>query len=163
MIIYVIGIVWGLFGISEVNVQHSTEIKKERDHTETGTESKNGIENPAFITDQNTKNQLPSNNNLPQTNGEVIEQELNVSKGNFFIEFFDPTLALACIAVFRRQRKNNGRFILFLLFGVYFIAILPGKGEPPHMYTLQRRILDWEAVEKSDFETYKTVTSLLGK
>lgn len=157
-----IGIVWCVIGIDEVKVKPSQGEDINHDSNELAAKSKNGLENPAFVTDGNDVNRASSNNNNSGTNGKT-EASKDVVKKNFFIEFFDPTLALACIAVFMKERQNRGRLILFLLIGAYFIGIAPAFGEGDYIYLFARKKLNWEGVKFSHFITYNTFAVLVGK
>lgn len=138
-------------------MKSASENEEKTDVNQLEIKSKHGLENPAFVNDGN---QATSNNNHPQPNGKSDTE--NVTKKNFFVEFFDPTLALACIAVFTKDRKNRGRLILFLLIGAYFIGIAPAFGEGDYIYLFARKKLNWEGVKFSHFITYNTFAVLVG-
>lgn len=157
-----IGIVWCVIGIDEVKVKPSQDEKENGDSNELTTKSKNGLENPAFVTDGNDVNLASANNNNSGANGKSETSKVAVKK-NFLVEFFDPTLALACIAVFTKERQNRGRLILFLLIGAYFIGIAPAFGEGDYIYLFARKKLNWEGVKFSHFITYNTFAVLVGK
>lgn len=89
----------------------------------------NGVDNMAF---QEASNAAEENKNgqtnagplaatIPEEGGDAVAAEPRKKK-NFCLEFFDPTLALACIEVVRRKRENH-KHVLIWLFILSYIVI----------------------------------------
>lgn len=124
-----------------------------------------------------------NNGNHP---GETEAEE--PKKKNICLDFFDPTLALACIQVVRKKRENLKHFIIWFLIVSYIIiaGTAQGKvticsihwiyfatlfgfffsliaGEAEYLYQFTRLQLNWNGVDLSYYITYTTVISLIGK
>lgn len=82
---------------------------------------------------------------------------------NFCREFFDPTLALACIQVVRKKRENLKHVLIWFLIGSYIIIVGTTLGEQDYLYQFTRLQLNWNGVDLSYYITYSTVLSLIGE
>lgn len=81
---------------------------------------------------------------------------------NFFVQFFNPIVAIGCIRVIVKKREYHGRRILILLLITYFVAVGPAFGEEPNEYNFTRIKLNWDGLTYSPFTTYGNAVSLIG-
>lgn len=128
--IYIIGLLYGIFWLKEIKVP-VTSGEENGGPQPPVVESKNGngVDNMAF---QEASNAAEENKNgqtnagpmaatIPEEGGDAVAAEPRKKK-NFCLEFFDPTLALACIEVVRRKRENH-KHVLIWLFILSYIVI----------------------------------------
>lgn len=88
-----------------------------------------GIDNPGFDSVRETANgdnvlHIRENQNGTRNSLKTIEEK----EPNFFVDFFNPIVAVQCMKVMMRKRQNQGRATICLLFAMYFIAIGPAFG-----------------------------------
>lgn len=89
----------------------------------------------------------------------VIKEKI---EQNFFVQFFNPIVAIGCIRLILKKRENHGRRILILLLITYFVAVGPAFGEEPNEYNFTRIKLNWDGLKYSPFATYGNAVSLIG-
>lgn len=89
----------------------------------------------------------------------VIKEKI---EQNFFVQFFNPIVAIGCIRLIVKKREYNGRRILVLLLITYFLAVGPAFGEEPNEYNFTRIKLNWDGLTYSPFATYGNAVSLIG-
>jgi hypothetical protein len=153
IIIYVIGILYIIFVLQEVQVK-STITKTDAAENEKQTTSF-GHENPAFVGDNNKGMSSAKN----EKNTIVVTSE-TTSRG-FLREFFDLTLTLQLVDVIIKKRPGNLRTLVWLVLAcnVIFLASL-GESDLTYLYT--RLKLNWDGVQFSFHLTYGTVIALVG-
>lgn len=148
--INLVGVFYILFVLKEVKRDKKEEIEM----------SPNGVDNPAFDNAERSAHLRES-----QTNGHR-EMTLSVPEEkkapNFFLDFFNPIVAVECVKVLMRKRENQGRATVILLFVMYFIAVGPAFGEEPNEYNFTRIALNWDGLVYSTYATYGNATSLVG-
>lgn len=150
--INLIGVFYILFVMKEVK----REVKKEE------IELTPGVDNPAF---DNAERHI----HLSETENTNGHREVTAAvttepskPPNCLLDFFNPVVAVECVKVLMRKRKNRGRAIVILLFVMYFIAIGPAFGEEPNEYNFTRIALNWDGLVYSTYATYGNATSLVG-
>lgn len=89
----------------------------------------------------------------------VIKEKI---EQNFFVQFFNPIVAIGCIRLIVKKREHHGRRILILLLVTYFVAVGPAFGEEPNEYNFTRIKLNWDGLTYSPFATYGNAVSLIG-
>lgn len=121
-----------------------------------------GVDNLAF---DNAERNAVHVHQTQNTNGhrEITLSVPDAKKApNCLLDFFNPIVAVECIKVLMRKRKNQGRVTVILLFVMYFIAIGPAFGEEPNEYNFTRIALNWDGITYSTYATYGNATSLVG-
>lgn len=144
MIIYVVGVLYIIFVLKEVQVAPTEN-----------TTATDGAENPAYLADDGEDGRKSRMNVAvdPSTN-EIV-------KKGFFREFFDPTLAMELVQVVFKKREGNLRTFIWivLLCNVFFLASL-GEIDLSYLYT--RLKINWSGVEFTLHLTYATMVALVG-
>lgn len=202
--IYVLGLLYGFFYLKEIKVPVSTTDENGTTSVDatkveaTNGGQKNGVENMGFqdapVTSEENGNRTANQPailevNVNGTSAEAKEGENTepTKKKNFCRDFFDPTLALACINVVRKKRENNKHVLIWFLILSYIIiagttqgkqkvlkcrwlskflnnffcfCLIPGEGD--YLYQFTRLQLNWNGVDLSYFFTYSTVQGLIG-
>ncbi|KAG4076448.1 hypothetical protein HA402_005891 [Bradysia odoriphaga] len=152
--INVLGCLYIIFVLKEVD--HS-KIQATNGAVSNGTTE--GADNPGF----ELKESAPQTTTATNGNGATSPTPvITALKKNFFVEFFNPAVAVGCIQVILRDRAHNGRKVIWLLLIMYFIAIGPAFGEEPNEYNFTRIVLNWGGLEYSPFATYGNFISLTG-
>lgn len=149
--INLLGVFYILFVLKEVK----RDTKKEE------IELTPGVDNPAF---DNAERNVHVQTQTVNGNREVTltMSDPKKAKSNCFLDFFNPIVAVECVKVLMRKRKNQGRATVILLFIMYFIAVGPAFGEEPNEYNFTRIALNWDGITYSTYATYGNATSLIG-
>lgn len=132
------------------------EVKREKPETDA-----DGIDNAGFETTTDGVTRLNDTQNSNGHNNLTTETEAK-EPTNFFVDFFNPVVAVQCLEVLTRKRENNGRIVVIFLFIMYFVAIGPAFGEEPNEYNFTRIQLNWDGILYSAFATYGNALSLVG-
>lgn len=106
--INVAGIFYIIFGMKEIERKPTIELK--------------GVDNPTFQNGNETV--LPEENGTTRDNDHPVEKK---SKG-FLRDFFDPTVAIQCINVITKKRKNGEQTVIIFLIVLHFISIGVAQG-----------------------------------
>lgn len=128
IVIYLIGLIYAIFWLKEIKVPVSSE---ETGENAEGTNT-NGLDNMGFqdapppVNENKTSSTNGQNGNTPPAADIVVEEP---AKKNICLDFFDPTLALACINVVRVKRENMKHWIIWFLIVSYIIIAGTAQGE----------------------------------
>lgn len=144
--INVAGLLYGIFVLKEV------------DHKNATTE-KNGIDNPGF---DNANSDATAQVRSSQNGHHGPSANPPEEKKNFFVDFFNPTVAVQCLNVIMRKRKNQGRAVILLLFFIYFMTVGPAFGEEPNEYNFVRIKLNWDGTAYGNFISFGSLVSVIG-
>lgn len=85
--------------------------------------------------------------------GTVQERE---PEKNFFLEFFDPSLAKQCFRCLFKNRDFGVRIVLILLLLMHFLMNGMMQGETQNLFLYQRAKFGWDI----DLSTYHNVFSI---
>lgn len=139
-------------------------VLKEPAHKNETIERSSGVDNPAFASEVNGQREQVHSEHTNETKTNKATTNATVSKtmAESLRAFFNPIVAVQCLAVITRKRKNWGRALICLVLSMYFIAMGPAFGEDPNSYNFTRIQLNWDGTTYSTFATYGTFVSLIG-
>lgn len=138
--IYVIGLLYAIFWLKEIKVPVTSE-ENQAAAEATGSEvartngNGSGMDNmgfqdappPSSSDNAEDKDKNGQSNGNHRKDGDAAD-DVPV-KRNFCREFFDPTLALACIQVVRKKRDHLKHIIIWLLIVSYIIIAGTAQGK----------------------------------
>lgn len=132
-----IGLLYAIFFLKEIKVPkvsepNPDEIAQSAEGTQTNGSSTSGVVNMGFQDapsgNENAGDKVKnsqSNGNHPQDNpDEVVAEKKNICR-----DFFDPTLALACIKVVKKKREHLMHIIIWFLIVSYIIIAGTAQGK----------------------------------
>lgn len=133
-------------------------VLKEPEHKDESIELSSGIDNPGFASEINQQaiDTYDKHKNYDE-NAKPTESATNCLR-----DFFNPIVAVQCLEVLTKQRKNWRRGLICLVLVMYFISMGPAFGEDPNAYNFTRIQLNWDGILYSTFATYGTFVSLIG-
>lgn len=140
------GLLYGIFILKEVDHNNTVE-----------TVEKSGIDNPGFDNGTTDTTQVRGSQNGHQPTSNEPEE-----KKNFCVDFFNPIVAVQCLQVIMRKRKNHGRAIILLLFFIYFLTVGPAFGEDPNEYNFVRIKLNWDGTAYGNYLSFGSFVSVVG-
>lgn len=165
--INIVGIFYIIFVLKESGTESKPDLTEvtigaaATSATSTTTSSTATLANNELQTDadQHRSYHLNGNRGGRRSTVHVIKEKI---ESNFFVQFFNPVVAIGCIRLIGKQRQFHGRRVLIVLLVTYFIAVGPGFGEEPNEYNFTRIKLNWDGLTYSPFATYANAVSLIG-
>lgn len=147
IIIYAVGLVYGIFFLKEIKVPVTSEETVEPPPPsvdQVDQKSADGVDNMAFqdgvappaaavaiIEPESINRNGQTNLDTPVPEDDTTTKTTTTAdkkKTNFCLDFFDPTLALGCIQVVRKKRENAKHFIIWFLILSYIIIAGTAQG-----------------------------------